>query len=186
MSTHEQYMTVGYVLAEYATKAALSCFLKEKKARDYAEILCALGFDVQDVGLWTVGKSVIKLGVPPSMVLAKALGQTSTAEKLLGGHMQAGSRHELLGKLFDRVQRLATMPPATAAQHAAFASVLAQDPSHKVKHGEALRIYGGNPWYEVGALGTTAATVQASYESWRRWGQRYWPLLQQMTGEPKR
>ena len=77
MSTHEDYVTVGYVLAEYATKAALTMLLPPEKAREYANFLNSVGFDVKDAGLVSVGQAALGLVSTSPMAIAILVGDGS-------------------------------------------------------------------------------------------------------------
>ena len=83
--------------------------------------------------------------------------------------------HDELSELLKRIQNLAEMPQFTQPQ---FAGVLAATPAAE-HQAAALHVFNGNPWYEVGASckAVTQRELHASYEKWRCWGQRHWPLL---------
>ena len=87
--------------------------------------------------------------------------------------------HEELETLLGRIKNLAEMPPLTSMPD--LTGVLTKtDPSqHQII---ALRVFRGNPWYEIGAScrAITQRELHESYERWRLWGQRHWPLLAQL------
>jgi len=88
--------------------------------------------------------------------------------------------HDELSTILKRIQNLAEMPPLShlAVPATNFATVLAVTPpaEHQVA---ALHAFDGNPWYEIGAScqAVTQRELHASYEKWRGWGKRHWPLL---------
>ena len=205
MSTHEEYVTVGYVLAEYATKAALSHFLPEEKAHQYAEVLSMMGFDVDDdAGLGRV----LKLAAPAlGMDIVKRLASSSShhskqAEVDLGKRMMVGTTQtNLMMELKNRVKTLHDMPPNEPKKgaHDEFADFLLSQKkkeavgSYEAMHEHALRVYGGCTWFDAGLscllnkMMTTPSQVQTkeqvslwlmqSYNKWRLWGKRWWPSL---------
>jgi hypothetical protein len=84
--------------------------------------------------------------------------------------------HNELGFLLGRIQNLAEMPPL-AVSRAAFAQLAVTPPQEH--QALALHVFNGNPWYEIGASckAVTQHELHESYERWRCWGQRNWPLL---------
>ena len=207
MGRHEKYMTIGYVLAEYATKTMLSHFLSQERARSYSELLGMMGFDVQDVGLWTVGKTVMELAPPLSIVHALSRhGGGHTAEKMLGQRLVATTHAKLLRSLTLRVHNLSEMPAVEPQPgcHDEFAAYLTKQQGSSVAaimssdatQAKAREIYHGYEWFEVGAscllkrmqkMGAAASSaaiisgwLRESYTKWRLWGVRWWPAVMQV------
>ena len=88
--------------------------------------------------------------------------------------------HDELGLVLGRIQNLAEMPSKgpKSSTGALLASVLAVTPPQE-HQALALHVFNGNPWYEIGASckAVTQHELHESYERWRCWGLRNWPLL---------
>ena len=65
LSTHSKYLPLSYVLAEYATKTALT-YMPPEKAKHYSALLCMCGFDVKNVNLGILGQTVYKIATSSS------------------------------------------------------------------------------------------------------------------------
>jgi len=77
LSSHRKYMGVGYVLAEYATKMALS-YLPEKEYSRYSMILSMLGFDLESIGIGSIGKSIFQI-ISPFSSNNSSIAKTSSS-----------------------------------------------------------------------------------------------------------
>ena len=194
MSSHEEYVTVGYVLAEYATKAALTILLPSNKAKRYADVLAMMGFDVDDDA--GIGKILKIAMVPASLSIIKTLASQKekghALEQALVQHMDIKPTDDAITHIQKRVQNLAEMPPPPSNAHEQFAAYLLQNEHDGVKtiQNKALEIYGGSTWFEVGmacilkrlqnnnnniSQDTMRAWLQQSYDEWGRWGRLHWP-----------
>ena len=203
MSRNKEYMNVGYVLAEYATRAAMVHYLPEDKAKSYGQVLGLLGFNVEDVGLWTVGESVMGLESPMHVIKALTTQQRGgghSAEKVLRQHHKnAEGAGQLAREMVERVRGLAAMPEGEprAGAHDEMASLVMALPhkglSMQALQKEAARIYKGHPWFEVGIFcllnrmrgqpqplrrkENVSWWLRYSYDLWRLWGQDCLPIL---------
>ena len=139
ITAHRQYMTLGVVLAEYATKTALSC-LPPKDCERCEQMLGAMGVNVRNVGLTT-------------------LGETALSVALTGAPVCGGARREeddallqwLMSEARVDMRTVATLPPPEApcwaALHAAYALALRRrTPDPETMMAEAQRIYGPRAW----------------------------------------
>ena len=164
ISSHRQYMTLGMVLAEYATKSALSC-LPEKDCERCEQLLGVMGMDVKNVSLVSVGESALNVAMTgaPVMMMMTAAAQQPAASSCSTTHNNNDELRWLLRQARLDMRTVASLPPPTvsfwASLHAAYAIALTRTETPEEMLLEARRVYGPRAWRWVrGGLCTLRAT----------------------------
>jgi hypothetical protein len=117
LNAHKQFMSLGVVLAEYATKSALSHLPPNQQLR-CEHLLNLVGVDVESVGLGAIGQSALSVAMTGSHFDAHA---ASTADII---HTTPSQQFDVQ-RLMDELVCVASLPAALdPRQHQCFADAL--------------------------------------------------------------
>ena len=115
LNAHKQFMGLGVVLAEYATKSALSHLPHEQEYR-CEQLLRMIGLDVEKVGLDTVGQSALSVAMTGGGFDAMVPGPLATRRGVVG--LSTDSQRFDVERLMQEIVHIASMPQTLeAARH---------------------------------------------------------------------
>jgi len=132
LSAHPKYAHISYILAEYAAKAAICACLPPCKAKKCRRMLQTFGFDVESIGMDTVGKSVFDLVLPGG-------AQTATQYSSSAGAAASPEppANVIIEGLLRKLRELASLPSSLGGAHGKFAHAIKERLA--VPQGESAR-----------------------------------------------
>ena len=178
LSSHKRFMSLGVVLAEYATRTALA-YLPHDQEERYERLLALVGFDVREVGLATVGQTALSVAFTGA--------HFSHARRAESPSVPDAEERAALREAMEGIRRVSRMPATLEdVMHQRFASALKHAPAHTaavLTYGPELAEWTRGGLYGLDMDNATATDYRRAYERWRGFCARAEALVDRW-GEP--
>jgi hypothetical protein len=191
---HQEYLSAGATIAEYATKTALFRYLPRTSATYYAHALSSMGFDVESVGVSKLGQCAMEMAVP------------ALSEFYNPNAAHHSSAMDIIHHIIDQIREIAGMAEQNDAGHAKMAQYIhdaqgVTNPAIEITQvafaKAAKEAYGSGAHWLALALpeiehkgyhqaAALAHELKVAYNYWTVWARRFGPELAHLQQQANR